>query len=924
MKNNGYTRSPHAFLISQLSLIGFSALGLIDIAALFNRLYFFGTVFSLIIIFILNIIFHHLDRVISEAFSIPMILFFVHSGMSFLTKQYNDYFIYCVGISCICALFFNRKALLKYLVITNLLIILQLILRAEIPAIFYRIFFNMDMRTILLNLIITFFGTIFIYLITTFAENNKNDAIMAQNSFVSLLISTPDPIVLLDSLNRVTYISNSFMEIVHLDKAFYAKGRSIFDLLKDQSLKDLFYEILSKSGPRQITREIILNHKQYFFEVVVFELEKEIEGRMVNLIDITPVMNAKFEAEAASRSKSAFLATMSHEIRTPLNAIIGLSDIELQKTLSTYTRINLEKIHSSGTTLLGIINDILDISKIEAGSFELVLVDYDTPSMVNDTVQLNMVRIGSKNIVFRLKINDSIPTKLYGDELRVKQILSNLLSNAIKYTDEGSVVLSIDWEKRGPDALIIFKITDTGHGIKDEDLPGLFSEYRQLNAKANRHIEGTGLGLSITKNLVHLMNGTINVESTHGKGSCFTVKIMQRIADGTPIGNKTAHILELFRYKANNRSRELKFVRNYMPYGKVLVVDDVETNLDVAKGLMRPYGLSIDTATSGFEAISKIRANGEKDKTAHYDLVLMDHMMPGMDGIEAVKIIRNEINNDLARSVPIIALTANALTGNEEMFLTNGFNAFISKPIDVLHLDAALNTWIRKKQSIETLKQAEKNSSSFDNFNEETSNLLDGVVLDGVDLKKGRERYMTESSYIEILRSWHLHTPALLEKMKTVTIENATEYAVAVHGLKGSSFGIYADAVGKKAEELEYYAKAGELSRVQAENPGFIETVEALLQNIGDLLKNTAIKKSKKETAVMPDPDLLAKLLDAVKSYKTAKIEEIIGKLEEFDYETGGEMIEWIRSQWDNLEYSAICSRLESSALLSGNGFKQE
>ncbi|MDR1950211.1 MAG: response regulator, partial [Spirochaetaceae bacterium] len=398
----------------------------------------------------------------------------------------------------------------------------------------------------------------------------------------------------------------------------------------------------------------------------------------------------KAKAEAASRAKSEFLATMSHEIRTPLNAIIGLSEIELQKNLAADVRSDLEKIHNSGSILLGIINDILDISKIEAGSFELIPVEYDTPSLLNDTVQLNIVRIGSKPITFSLDIDETLPARLFGDELRVKQILNNLLSNAFKYTREGLVKLRLKWEQREDDAYLVFTVEDTGQGIKPEDMDKLFSEYSQLDTRANRKIEGTGLGLSITRRLTEMMGGTITVESEYGRGSIFTVGLRQGIVGDQPIGKELAENLMSFRFIETRRNRGRNLVRSYMPYGKVLVVDDVVTNLDVARGLMLPYGLTIDCVNNGREAIDRIR-NG----AIQYDAVFMDHMMPGIDGIEATRIIRKEIGTEYAKTVPIIALTANALAGNEEMFLAAGFNAFIAKPIDIMRLDVILNQWVR-------------------------------------------------------------------------------------------------------------------------------------------------------------------------------------------------------------------------------------
>ncbi|MCL2269844.1 MAG: ATP-binding protein [Treponema sp.] len=898
----------HAFLMVLAAFAVFSVFSLIE-AFSHGLLIFVFTAVFLLFTCCLIVLMHSHDAAKKEAFSIPFTFFIANTVKCFLTGDYAHYFPLCLGICCLGALFFNKRELLKYILISNLIIALQVIFYFPMLSLDMDSRFDMTMTATMQHWIISLIGSISVYMVATLAETKNNDARNAQDSFVGALSSTPDPMILLDSLNRVTYISNSFMKIIRLEESYLAKGRSVFDLLKDQNLKNLFYELLTKGDSFQTTREVILDGQQFFFEIVVSKLAGS-KGYFVNIVNITPVMKAKFEAEAASRSKSAFLATMSHEIRTPLNAIIGLSDIELQNEHPEDTRTNIEKIHTSGENLLSIINDILDISKIETGNLTLNPVDYDLPSLVNDTVQLNIVRVGSKNITFKLSIDETMPVRLFGDELRIKQILNNLLSNAIKYTEEGSVTLTIAWERKNENAWIIFTVKDTGQGIKQNDLPKLFSEYRQLDTKANRHIEGTGLGLSITKNLVSLMDGKIGVESKYGLGSVFTAQFPQRIIDETPIGVTIKKNLESFHFHDVTRSKSLGLVRSFMPYGKVLVVDDVETNLDVAKGLLMPYGLSIETASSGIEAIEKIQITGNKDEASRYDIIFMDHMMPGMDGLETVKVIRNELLGKYYKTVPIVALTANALTGNERMFLANGFNAFISKPIDVLQLDAVLNTLVRNKQPEEILRMAEMELLKQKKDDQVSSGTLDKTVA-GIDFEQGRERYNGEGIYLDILRSWRRHTPSLLEKMKGLSRETLQEYAVTVHGLKGSSYGIFANEIGKKAEELEGLAKAGNFEGVQAENAGFIKMTESLMSDLDGLLMNADAGKSEKQRMPSPDPALLASFLDAARRYKSTLMEEILDNLESYVYESGGELVAWLREQTDNLEYEAICSRLE-------------
>ncbi|MCL2184261.1 MAG: ATP-binding protein [Treponema sp.] len=396
------------------------------------------------------------------------------------------------------------------------------------------------------------------------------------------------------------------------------------------------------------------------------------------------------EAQEANRAKSSFLANMSHEMRTPLNAVVGLSELILNTgELNANTENKLNKIYNSGMTLLGIVNDILDISKIESGKFVLHPIRYETPSLINDIVSLNIVSIGEKPIKFILSVNDKLPKQLFGDDLRIKQIFNNLLSNAFKYTDAGIVEWKITFEQDGDDIWLISDVMDTGKGMKNKDIPKLFIDYSQVDAETTRKTESTGLGLSITKNLVEMMDGTINVESEYGKGMTFSVRLRQRFVSNVPIGMETVKNIMHARY-ADNKRTMLK--RIDLSYACVLVVDDMPVNLDVARGMLIPYGLYVDCASSGQMAIDMIR-----NENPRYDAVFMDHMMPGMDGIEAVRIIREDIGTDYARNVPVIALTANAISGNEQMFLENGFQAFISKPIDMIRMDSILRKWVEKK-----------------------------------------------------------------------------------------------------------------------------------------------------------------------------------------------------------------------------------
>jgi CheY-like chemotaxis protein len=422
-------------------------------------------------------------------------------------------------------------------------------------------------------------------------------------------------------------------------------------------------------------------------------------GAMLRENILRDLKNATDEAKNASEAKSRFLANMSHEMRTPMNVIVGLTDLMLEEDdTPDKTKETLEKINTAGNTLVGLINDVLDISKVEAGKLELMSVQYEVASLLNDIITLNVIRIESKPVTFKLEIDENLPCSLFGDDLRIKQILNNLLSNAFKYTKTGSVTLGVtvsgDAINSGDTTngvMISFNVSDTGIGIRTEDMDKLFSAYNQVNTHANREIEGTGLGLSITKRFIELMGGEISVESEYGKGTTFRVRIRQGFVTKQPIGKETIDNLRKFCYANKKRQAQEKLMRSDLSHARVLVVDDFTTNLDVAAGMLLKYKMQVACVMNGREAIDRIAA-GEPV----YDAVFMDHMMPELDGVEATAAIR-ALGTKYAENIPIIALTANAVNGSEQMFLDNGFNAFLPKPFSVMNLDSLIQKWIKKK-----------------------------------------------------------------------------------------------------------------------------------------------------------------------------------------------------------------------------------
>jgi len=612
-------------------------------------------------------------------------------------------------------------------------------------------------------------------------------------------------------------------------------------------------------------------------------------------------------AETASASKTRFLANMSHEMRTPLNAIIGLSELELGSAkLQGESFTNVEKIYTAGMTLLGIINDLLDISKIESGKLLMIPVIYDVPSMINDTVNLNVVRIGSKPVQFRLHVDKSMPSRLKGDELRIKQVFNNLLSNAFKYTDSGFVDWHISSVREGDQIKVISTIRDTGIGIHKDDQEKLFKDYYQANLKANYYLEGTGLGLSITKNLIKLMGGTIKFESEYRKGSSFTVEFYQEAVNDEVIGEEAAEHLSRFRFSAQRRSRNQRLLRADMSYATVLIVDDVVSNLDVARGMLKPYKIGVECVTSGKEAINRVL-----DGKVHYDAIFMDHMMPGMDGIQTTRIIREEINSEYAKNVPIIALTANALLGNDALFLENGFQAYLSKPIDIIRLDQILNQWVRDKKKEKELKDIPQDPKS------ESPVKTSGqkkYLIPGINTAEALERFDDDDEvYFQVLKSFITYNPKQLETLRTAGEDHET-YRLAAHSMKGSSRNIGAEELGNQAEMLEKAAIHDDWDYINAVNADFIKAAEKLIADIDAFLKIVMPNdpESNKPEKKNPAPEVLDKILEACENYDMASLREAIDALAEFRYPTFPDLAQWTKEQANKSNFSVIQKRMAS------------
>lgn len=518
------------------------------------------------------------------------------------------------------------------------------------------------------------------------------------------------------------------------------------------------------------------------------------QGWVALVIDVTDTRNyieeikrVSEQAERANAAKSEFLANMSHEIRTPMNAIVGLSDIIMEESQGRKLYFYANDIKSASQNLLTIINDILDLSKVEAGRMELVLSEYYVKTVVDEIINMMDIAASQRGLLMKYEYDMTIPCRYYGDEGRIKQILINILNNAVKFTKEGYVKIFVGGRPGNAEdeELLVFRVEDTGCGIRKEDQEKIFEEFRQVDSKRNRSAEGTGLGLAITKQLVQLMEGWIELESVYGEGATFTVTIPQKIIDRRPLS-------EVPDISGNEGEKEK--VKSFVARGyKVLVVDDNLINRKVAKGLMNSYQFDLMEAESGFEAIQLVREN-------KYDLIFMDHMMPQMDGIETVRKIRQECGEN-GTSPTIIALTANAMEGVRERFLSNGFQDFIPKPLDKGQLNEILVKWVPDELREEPDLEQEQQEQEAAGKQEELWNIrIKGIDLDAV------RRIQTGSleDYKELLQLYCIDGKRKLKHLRKLYEEkNYKNYEIEVHGLKSASANIGAMKLSNLAKKHE-------------------------------------------------------------------------------------------------------------------------
>ena len=580
---------------------------------------------------------------------------------------------------------------------------------------------------------------------------------------------------------------------------------------------------------------------------------------------------AKDEAIRANEAKSLFLSNMSHEIRTPINAVLGMNEMILRECADRQILSYAANIRSSGKTLLFLINDILDMSKIESGKMEIVRVEYEPENLMMDLWNVIYLRAQEKGLAIRFSLDETLPRVLYGDDVRIKQIVTNLLTNAVKYTPQGSIEMKVAYERSGGEELcLMISVADTGMGIRKEDMGKLFESFQRLDEEKNRNIEGTGLGMNITMSLLKLMDGEMKVESEYGEGSVFTVTIPQRIVCDEPVGD--------FESIRKRREESLAGKQQFFeaPEASVLVVDDNSMNLTVFQSLLKRTKMKITTADSGKKCLELV-------KKEPYHIIFMDHMMPEMDGIETLHEIR-KLADFPNKDTPVIVLTANALSGAREGYLKEGFADFLTKPIDGDLLEQTVEKYLpdelvqRMEEAGEALLE-ESVRIDHDHFLTYDISVENGLAYAKGDLEM----------YLELARLF-LRDRGKQEVMRQLLREgNSKDYAILVHGLKGNARTLGADRLADMAFVHEKESKAGNADYADSHFEELLGVWENTLAGFEELLNVCGKEESDKYAAAVADGEEAFLLSED-------DLETVAALLDEFETQQAIERLqEWIQ-----------------------------
>ena len=621
------------------------------------------------------------------------------------------------------------------------------------------------------------------------------------------------------------------------------------------------------------------------------QAKKELEQKNVELEE---AINAVEKAESA---RDIFLANMSHELRTPINTILGLNELILRESQEDAVKEYALDIRHAGNVLLTLVSDILDFTKIEAGQMELLDGIYDISSLLNDLINGISIQLRKKKLDLELDIAQDIPYKLSGDEIHLRQIISNLLSNAVKYTERGKVTLHLGWKKISEDEIELdLVVKDTGVGIKEKNIPKLFDVFQRMDTIAkSKNDSNTGLGLAITNRLVEMMGGRLEVQSTYGKGSVFSFKLVQKVIDNAPLGDFEKQYNESLR-SANNYKQ--KFIA---PMGRILVVDDNAMNLAVAQGLLKETRLQVDVASSGEECLELL-----KRKTYH--VICMDHMMPVMDGVETLHAIK-KLEGNPSVDTPVIALTANAVSGAREFYIKEGFQDYLTKPIDADKFESMLIEYL--PDNVIYLTQDQKESAEGGQENEAEIGMMESKLSGiGFNVRNGL-KYMGNDIvlYSKVLQDFHMILKEKEDALKDfLKKRDMPGYAIIVHSLKGNARNVGADDLADEAFELEKMSKAGQLEDVEVRSPILFNLMKGMRKDLKVYLDSEDKSNEKSK-----EPREEEKLTISDDEWKNA-LRELAGRLDDFDGDSVNEKLKELK-KYDRPESDKKMLRLCEKAV---------